>query len=265
MTKARPSVFAIFSVAIAIVLPFFGMAQVDKQSEAFPLRASFSAVPVIEMAELEKSRGTFLPIDVRTPEEFNVIHMGDAINVPYHQKSAFIELLNGASKSAGSKRLVFYCNGVRCAKSFEAARDAIAAGVKNVVVFDAGIMAWAKRNPKETFLLGSILSDSKKLISESEFKAHILDKDEFTKRVSESGAVVLDIRDPYQRTKAVPFKAVQPMRFDEAVRFLQLKKDLDKTFFIFDAVGKQVEWLQYYLKQNGYQKYYFLKGGAESV
>ena len=32
-----------------------------------------------------------------------------------------------------------------------------------------------------------------------------------------------------------------------------------------DAVGKQVQWVQYYLEMNGYKNYYFLdKGVAEA-
>ena len=47
--------------------------------------------------------------------------------------------------------------------------------------------------------------------------------------------------------------------------FVQKKVNQDKHLFIFDQVGKQVRWLEYYLVENGYQNYTFLKGGATSV
>ena len=39
----------------------------------------------------------------------------------------------------------------------------------------------------------------------------------------------------------------------------------DKSLFIFDQVGKQVNWLMYYLVDNGYSNFYFLDGGATAV
>ncbi len=38
-----------------------------------------------------------------------------------------------------------------------------------------------------------------------------------------------------------------------------------KTLYIFDAVGKQVKWLQYHLEKEGVSDYYFLKKGVWSV
>ena len=38
-----------------------------------------------------------------------------------------------------------------------------------------------------------------------------------------------------------------------------------KSVLIFDQVGKQVRWLEYYLVANGYKQYAFLSGGATSV
>ena len=47
--------------------------------------------------------------------------------------------------------------------------------------------------------------------------------------------------------------------------FVEKKVKRDKTLLIFDQVGKQVRWLEYYLVANGYKNYYFLAGGATSV
>lgn len=40
-------------------------------------------------------------------------------------------------------------------------------------------------------------------------------------------------------------------------------KKARKTLLVYDKVGKQVRWFQYYLEQQGLKDYYFLAGGAE--
>ena len=39
----------------------------------------------------------------------------------------------------------------------------------------------------------------------------------------------------------------------------------DKQLLILDAVGKQVEWLQYHLEAKGYSNYLFLEKGVLSA
>ena len=47
-------------------------------------------------------------------------------------------------------------------------------------------------------------------------------------------------------------------------KYIQLAKDENKKLFIYDAVGKQVRWLQYYLEQQNAGEYYFMEGGAKA-
>ena len=47
-------------------------------------------------------------------------------------------------------------------------------------------------------------------------------------------------------------------------KFIKKAKAENKTLFIYDAVGKQVRWLQYYLEQQNAGRYYFMKGGAQA-
>jgi rhodanese-related sulfurtransferase len=37
----------------------------------------------------------------------------------------------------------------------------------------------------------------------------------------------------------------------------------DKTLLVIDEVGKQSQWLQYYLEKYGYSNYFFLADGAD--
>jgi hypothetical protein len=38
----------------------------------------------------------------------------------------------------------------------------------------------------------------------------------------------------------------------------------NKTLLVYDGVGKQVEWLMYYLEDSGLSRYAFMKGGARA-
>ncbi|MFX1517887.1 MAG: sulfurtransferase, partial [Promethearchaeota archaeon] len=38
----------------------------------------------------------------------------------------------------------------------------------------------------------------------------------------------------------------------------------NKTLLIYDAAGKQVRWLQYYLEDKGLKSYYFMAGGINA-
>ena len=58
---------------------------------------------------------------------------------------------------------------------------------------------------------------------------------------------------------------MQKTPFFELVPILKQGRYKNKVLYFVDAVGRQVEWLQYYLKQNGYEKYYFLQGGAAGI
>ena len=61
-----------------------------------------------------------------------------------------------------------------------------------------------------------------------------------------------------EMVKAIPLNKFIP-------NFVSKKVHQNKPLFIFDQVGKQVRWLEYYLVENGYTEYYFLAGGATSV
>ena len=47
--------------------------------------------------------------------------------------------------------------------------------------------------------------------------------------------------------------------------FVSKKSSPDETLLLFDQVGKQIKWLQYYLEEYGYTNYMFLDGGATKV
>lgn len=38
----------------------------------------------------------------------------------------------------------------------------------------------------------------------------------------------------------------------------------EKTLLVYDEAGKQVRWMQYYLKDKGISNYYFMEGGVKN-
>jgi len=68
----------------------------------------------------------------------------------------------------------------------------------------------------------------------------------------------MDKLDGLEKAKAIPLDKFIP-------NFVSKKVHQDKPLFIFDQVGKQVRWLEYYLVEYGYSDYYFLAKGATSV
>ena len=92
-------------------------------------------------------------IDTRVAAEYADGHIKGAINVPYREKSAKAADFDAtqdefdltklpADKAA---RLVFYCNGAECWKSFKSSTAAIKAGYKEVNWYRSGFPDWHAR------------------------------------------------------------------------------------------------------------------------
>jgi rhodanese-related sulfurtransferase len=80
-------------------------------------------------------------IDARNPEEYQEVHIKDALNIPL-PKLEKDRLLLKAPKDA---RLVFYCNGVKCGKSPKAAKIALEMGYRDVAVYSEGMPVWEEK------------------------------------------------------------------------------------------------------------------------
>lgn len=234
-------------------------------SNVFPLRDKYKDIPVIELGDLTNSKNDAIIIDVRSKAEFSVIHIAKAKNIPI-SNMGFVQKIKKIRENNPKEKIVFYCNGHTCAKSYKAAKKIMEQGVENCYAFDAGIFDWVKKNPNDSVLLGETPASLDKLISDAEFKAHLLSYDDFKSRLEQSEyAEVIDIRESMQRAFIPTFKSIKNIRFLRLSKSIKNKKFIDKPLFIFDAVGKQIRWLQYYLKNNGYKNYFFLKGGVKAI
>ena len=238
-------------------------------AEKFPNRNYYPEINVIELIDARAGfeSGTYIFVDVRSSTEFNAIRIKDAVNLPYTNAKFTSNLLQLYSENP-DKKIVVYCNGITCIKSYKAAEDALYAGMQNVYAFDAGIKSWATTYPAETILNGKQMTDTKQLLEmDNKFNQICLNYEAFKNKSAKENTVVIDARDPMQRKHPLPGmeKALQ-IPLDKIVKNIINKSNMkDKELFIFDQVGKQVTWLMYYLADNGYSNFYFLDGGATAV
>jgi len=232
----------------------------------YPLRAKYADLKPIETDELAAIYDQAIIIDARNAMEFKVLHMKGAHNFLVG-KMKERDLLSLRSKNDPTP-MVFYCNGITCSKSYKATAKAAGWGFTNVFVYDAGIFHWAKKHPEWTVFFGEPLTAenvASKLISKEEFAAVLLPPADFIAKAKSGAYTVFDIRDPNERSEhPIRLAKMRTMSFDTMVSLLEKgsKAVPKRSILVIDNVGKQVKWLQYFLKQYGVSDYYFLKGGV---
>lgn len=234
-----------------------------KTSAAFPLRSKYIDVAILETVDLEKRFGEVVVVDVRTKYEYDTLRIKDAQLIPVTDRN-FVDQVRKLREST-PKPIVFYCNGKTCAKSYDAVLYAMNARIPNVLCYDAGIDDWSRAHPEKTVLLGRSPIKAEDLIGHDQFKARLLDPKAFGAK-AEGKAIVLDVRDKSQRDAMLfPFRE-QRVALEEKARLdavIEQAKKEKKTLLVYDQVGKQVQWFQYYLESKGLKDYYFMKGGAQ--
>ncbi len=248
------------SLVLGSMVP--GALALADEADAFPLRKSFPEIKIIETADLTNKMGEYMIVDVRSPFEYSVMHIKDAVNLPLSDKK-FVANVKQAT-SGNNKVPVFYCNGHRCAKAYEAAMVMTKAGTSTVLTYDGGITDWAEKNPQLTLLLDKPL-DPKALIKDAQFKAHALPPKDFVKRAKEqSGAYVIDVRDSFQ-VEGISLFPGREIRTGLDIAKLKTQisaaKNANQPMYFYDATGLQVKPLQYLLEDQGVTEYYFLQGG----
>lgn len=240
-------------------------------ADDFPGRELYPQVPFIELKDAYEQRENIIFIDARSSYEYETLRINKAILIPLSlSTSLFEKKMTALRDEFPGKKLVFYCNGHNCMKSYKAARRSIVyLGQGNVFSFDAGIFDWATQYPEETLLLGKTLTDSTKLLSKNKFKQHLLPAETFIKK-ADAKSIVLDIRDRIERDGFYIFSghenSVSLNEKDKVKLAAVLKrvKKENKTLYVYDMVGKQVKWFQYYIESEGIKDYYFMEGGAQA-
>lgn len=227
--------------------------------------------PNIKRLELEEARKKYssssaIFIDARNSYEYGTIQIKGALNVPVNDPH-FLSKLNEI-RAKDTRPIIFYCNGLTCMKSFRAAKIAIDARIPDVYVYPFGILSWAKAHPEDALLFGEAL-DVKAIISDEDYKSKKLAPEAFyeMKEKLQDRALVLDIRtlDEVSGVKIWPGAQYNVKQDNEAIkRYVNRAKAEKKTLLVYDESGHQIRWLQYYLRKEGFNDYYFLDGGHEN-
>lgn len=237
-------------------------------SSEFPGRSEFPDVEIYSKQHLSSNFNQVVIIDTRSNYEFETIHINTSINIPV-SNSDFAEQVKEIRRKS-NKPIVFYCNGRTCYKSYKATTAAIKNNIKNVFAYDAGMFEWAKTYPDRTTLLGNSPISPADLLSKSVLKSRMLAPEKFSEMAYEMGnkASIIDIRDVTQRANGIGYFVgmehwISINRKEKIISFLRKANKKNKTLLIYDAVGKQVRWLQYTLEQENIKKYYFMEKGAD--
>jgi len=240
----------------------------EKSSKEFPGRDLYPEVPFIQLKDFyqKRKRKEIIVVDVRSEYEYKTLRMEGAINIPLASKDYVSEMKK--LRASSTVPIVVYCNGKTCMKSYVAVRRCMVEKIDNVLSYDAGILDFAKNYPKESILLGKVLNDPSKLISKEYYDEHLLSPDKFGERIAETDDIVLDVRDRFQREGISIFVGREHrVSIDDTKRlerYIDKAQNEKKYLLIYDAAGKQVEWLQYYLEDRGLKSYYFMQGGISN-
>lgn len=235
-----------------------------KSAEEFPVRSLYPKVQPIELEELYNKLDEVMIFDVRSSYEYETLHIKDANHLALNDRE-FVDKLKQLRQN-NKKPFIFYCNGHTCKKSYKATQKAQKARIDNVFVFDAGIFAWTKAHPDKAVLLGKSPVNPSNLLDKKKLESHMLEPEEFGQRVNQN-SIVLDIRDNLQKVGISLFPMKQhsvPLDNNSLKSYIDQAKRENKTLLVYDAVGKQVRWLQYYLEAEQVPSYYFMKGGAKA-
>lgn len=241
--------------------------QVLAANEEFPGRDIYLGTAHIELADLEKEFDNVLIVDVRSHYEYETLRILGSKNITLNSPS-FIRKMSELRDNNKGKKIVVYCNGKTCMKSYKAAQKSKSRGISNVVAFDAGVMDWARNYPAKSVLLGVSPINPAALIPKSKFKERLLDPSKFAAMANDKGVRVLDVRDRLQRSGMSLFVGIEnqaPLDNDESLnKYIKQAIDNKKTLLIYDESGKQVRWLMYRLEAKGLSNYYFMKGGTSA-
>ncbi len=233
-------------------------------AEDFPGRRIYPNVKLYDTEQLFREYDKVNIVDARSTFEYEVLHINKAINIPVHDR-AFTKKVKQLQKN--QQPIVFYCNGHTCFKSYKATQKARLEGIPNVFAYDAGIFDWARAHPEKATLLGQTPLDPGKLISKDDLKKRFLSPKAFNDKISDD-TIILDIREPEQRglLELFPYRqeSISMGEIKQLRKFLIATKNSGRPLMVYDEVGKQVRWLQYYLQDLGIKDYYFLQGGVKN-
>jgi rhodanese-related sulfurtransferase len=270
-----PAILAVITIFFMSLFSTSAMSQQGEVKES-SIRTSktlsgedlYPGIKRLELADVREKYNTksAIFIDARNSYEYGTIQVKGAINVPVNDPY-FVKKLEEL-RSADSRPIIFYCNGLTCMKSFRAAKTAMDARIKDVYVYPYGILSWAKAYPDDALLFGKVLNKNA-IISDEDYKVKKLSPVAFyeLREKLQEQSIALDIRtlDEIGGVKIWPGIQYNVKQDNEAIkRYVDKAKAEKKKLLIYDESGHQIRWLQYYLRSVQFEDYYFLDGGHEN-
>ncbi|WP_285907742.1 rhodanese-like domain-containing protein [Pseudodesulfovibrio pelocollis] len=258
----RAHLLAALLMALALSLATF--ATRAGASEGFPLRHYYPEVPYITTAEVLAGYDEIIILDIRSRLEYDVARINKAVLLPLNEPD-FGGKLERVRPRESDTIMAFYCNGHTCAKSYQAVQVALSLGFTNVFVYDGGIFDWIDAAPDKATLMGETPARAGRVIPPRDYLVRVLSYDAFAEAAKDPNAVVIDIRDPFQRDVIPDIDGIRPIALDPLLTLVVSRIWTEKRLLFFDAVGSQVRWLQYFLESYGYYDYAFLDGGVAAI
>lgn len=135
MTRTRIMWYAAICTIILLTCTVMALA-------ADPQPPPYRTVTTEELKKLiDQGQDAVLVVDARNPEEYDEVHIRNAVNIPAAKLEKNPSLLPTDKK----KGIVFYCNGVKCGKSKKAAQIAAHAGHTDLMVYSEGMPVWEEK------------------------------------------------------------------------------------------------------------------------
>lgn len=250
---------------ILLTMLFTSSMSTFAKNAEFPGRDRYPKTAFIGITDFQKIKDKVIIVDVRSAYEHQTLRIKGALNVSISSKD-YVKNMRKLRSDNPAKKIIVYCNGKTCMKSYKAAKRCRQNGIKNVVSYDAGIMDWAKKYPADAVLLGKNPIDPKNIISKKVFKTYLIKPEKFEQMLSKQ-VLVLDVRDSFQRDGTGLFagkeRNISINDVSALSKYIAQVNKQGQTLLIYDAVGKQVRWLQYLLEAKKAKSYFFMKGGAK--
>lgn len=239
-----------------------------RTSKALSGEELYPGVKRLELEDVHKryTANAAIFVDARSSYEYGTMQIKGALNIPVGEPN-FVNKVQEV-RAADNRPIVFYCNGLTCMKSFRAAKIAMDAHIKDIYVYPYGILSWAKAHPDDALLFGNVL-DKNAIINDEAYKAKKLTPVAFyeLREKLQDQAIILDIRtlDEVNGVKIWPGIQYNVKQDNPAIkRYVDKAKAEKKKLLIYDESGHQIRWVQYFLRDEGFDDYYFLDGGHEN-
>ncbi|MCB2183287.1 MAG: hypothetical protein KQH63_14735 [Desulfobulbaceae bacterium] len=203
----------------------------------------FTMITTDELKAKMDAGETFTLVNALSPIEFKELTIKGSVNIPSSRVTADNPLLPADKSSL----LIFFCKGPKCSKSKKAAKIAMKFGYSNVMVYNEGLPAWAKkRYPIESQVKYPKVKLTR--LSPQEVKGQM------------NSAVLLDIRGEEVKKVGKINGAISIPLDDMEDKYATLPKG--KKIIIIDHAGKQVNICGKFLHMNGYEDLAAMDGGV---